>query len=549
MQVRLQNVINKLINNPEKNIEMIHKILKEDDIIYSHDLIQCYLPKFEDKLVEILKMASISPGTPLLIAMFLPALLSKLPGILGLALDSINQANDNDDFETLMRNVFRQSKRDLFGQIGNFPNQNQNMFGNVFEDDDANAKEEIHKDNKTNEDEEQALPWTVRAAHKAICDECKKDITDIRYMCTICQDYDLCQACEEKSTHNPDHAMMKVRVPFDPIHFNVQCDGCGLSPISGHRYKCAVCSNYDLCSDCEKKQVHHPGHPLLKIKQPWDTHHGNFNKRACKRFGGRGFGAKFGGRHGRCGPLKGKKRFLKRFLKSILTADCNVDNKNTANCNVNTKHGKGKGRGKRGIKVKYIKDLTMPDDVIVSPNQVMVKTWLLKTKGLPEGTKLIFLRGDREVSSEEEFDVPTGVKGEIELNAIVNTPSKAGKYQAYFSLADADRLPFGPRLWVHFEVQNNEESGLETKQEVIDESKQIVEEQPKEVANEVKPEVKKEESKYSKELNVLAQLGFKDATENERLLEAFNGNISNTLEYLFEKQKNPQITFGLPLNK
>jgi len=49
------------------------------------------------------------------------------------------------------------------------------------------------------------------------------------------------------------------------VHRGVLCDGCGVTPIRGIRYKCAVCPDYDLCAGCEGKNVH-PDHALLKIR-------------------------------------------------------------------------------------------------------------------------------------------------------------------------------------------------------------------------------------------------------------------------------------------
>ena len=44
------------------------------------------------------------------------------------------------------------------------------------------------------------------------------------------------------------------------------CDGCGLHPIIGIRYKCSVCKNFDYCETCEERQSHE--HPFLKITKP-----------------------------------------------------------------------------------------------------------------------------------------------------------------------------------------------------------------------------------------------------------------------------------------
>jgi hypothetical protein len=54
----------------------------------------------------------------------------------------------------------------------------------------------------------------------------------------------------------------------EAIHHKVQCDMCGVTPIRGIRYKCAVCSDYDLCEKCEASGEHPVGHALLKMTRP-----------------------------------------------------------------------------------------------------------------------------------------------------------------------------------------------------------------------------------------------------------------------------------------
>jgi hypothetical protein len=50
-------------------------------------------------------------------------------------------------------------------------------------------------------------------------------------------------------------------------HEAVECDACEVNPIKGVRFKCSVCPDYDLCEGCEAKGVH-PEHPMLKIRDP-----------------------------------------------------------------------------------------------------------------------------------------------------------------------------------------------------------------------------------------------------------------------------------------
>merc|ERR1712012_82041 len=50
-------------------------------------------------------------------------------------------------------------------------------------------------------------------------------------------------------------------------HHGVTCDGCDKAPIVGFRYKCVVCDDYDLCAACEKAEKH-PGHNMMRISSP-----------------------------------------------------------------------------------------------------------------------------------------------------------------------------------------------------------------------------------------------------------------------------------------
>jgi hypothetical protein len=51
------------------------------------------------------------------------------------------------------------------------------------------------------------------------------------------------------------------------IHRGITCDGCQICPVVGVRYKCSECPDFDLCQDCEAKDVHNH-HVFLKLKHP-----------------------------------------------------------------------------------------------------------------------------------------------------------------------------------------------------------------------------------------------------------------------------------------
>jgi len=54
------------------------------------------------------------------------------------------------------------------------------------------------------------------------------------------------------------------------IHPNVICDGCE-KPLVGHRFKCLVCDDYDLCRVCESAGCH-PEHNMMRVVRPEHTY-------------------------------------------------------------------------------------------------------------------------------------------------------------------------------------------------------------------------------------------------------------------------------------
>uniref|UniRef100_A0A914KNK2 ZZ-type domain-containing protein n=1 Tax=Meloidogyne incognita TaxID=6306 RepID=A0A914KNK2_MELIC len=50
------------------------------------------------------------------------------------------------------------------------------------------------------------------------------------------------------------------------LHKNIFCDGCH-KEIRGRRYKCLVCTDFDLCHLCEQKNEHF-GHAMLRLVTP-----------------------------------------------------------------------------------------------------------------------------------------------------------------------------------------------------------------------------------------------------------------------------------------
>ena len=54
-----------------------------------------------------------------------------------------------------------------------------------------------------------------------------------------------------------------------PVHSGITCDGCG-SCVSGFRYKCLQCDDFDLCGRCEA-MAKHSEHKMIRSSLPLVT--------------------------------------------------------------------------------------------------------------------------------------------------------------------------------------------------------------------------------------------------------------------------------------
>ena len=68
----------------------------------------------------------------------------------------------------------------------------------------------------------------------------------------------------------PEAAAARSATGANEVHEMVTCDGCGLSPIRGARWKCRVCADFDLCDVCHSQfrttgQYHIHGHEFNRM--------------------------------------------------------------------------------------------------------------------------------------------------------------------------------------------------------------------------------------------------------------------------------------------
>lgn len=119
------------------------------------------------------------------------------------------------------------------------------------------------------------------------CDGCHMSpLVGKRYKCETCPNFDFCEACyqKEKEKHGHQFKVVETKVLLKqilekvspkpknsegkPIHRWVSCNGCGMNPIVGARYKCSVCDNFDYCENCEEIFKNEHNHQFIKISKP-----------------------------------------------------------------------------------------------------------------------------------------------------------------------------------------------------------------------------------------------------------------------------------------
>ncbi|CAM0904181.1 unnamed protein product [Alopecurus aequalis] len=184
-------------------------------------------------------------------------------------------------------------------------------------------------------------------------------------------------------------------IPQPSVHKWVECDGCGVSPIVGLRYKSIVKDDYDLCSACfslagNETEYTRIDKPMLLSKKMRDVDKHLRLQLDC------------------------------RFIKDLTVPDGTVMKPST------------------------------PFRKIWCMRNSGSTAW-------PFGTQLTWTGGDQfarqssvklEIS---EFGFPVG--GEMDICVDFVAPAKPGRYISYWSLTSPDLLNFGQQVWVLIQVE------------------------------------------------------------------------------------------------
>ena len=119
------------------------------------------------------------------------------------------------------------------------------------------------------------------------CDGCKMNpLIGKRYKCQCCPNFDFCEECykNKKEKHGHSFKLVETKMILNQIikkfsiktensegkaiHHMFSCDGCGMSPIIGTRFRCNVCNNFDYCENCKEIYKNQHNHPFIKVERP-----------------------------------------------------------------------------------------------------------------------------------------------------------------------------------------------------------------------------------------------------------------------------------------
>ncbi|CAN1335156.1 Protein JOKA2 [Linum perenne] len=198
------------------------------------------------------------------------------------------------------------------------------------------------------------------------------------------------------------------------FHRGVQCDGCGIHPIAGPRYKSKVKENYDLCSVCFAEMGDEADY--VKMDKPMSYRHS-------------------------------------RSLRGL-----NHPSPTHPMAQV--------GSFRPKLDSRFISDVNVVDGTIVAPATPFTKIWRLRNNGglvWPQGTQLVWIGGDKFSHTDlVELEIPeNGLPLEAELDVAIDftSPILPGRYISYWRAASPSGTRFGQRIWVLIQVDASLKDG------------------------------------------------------------------------------------------
>ncbi|KAK4438549.1 protein JOKA2 [Sesamum alatum] len=194
------------------------------------------------------------------------------------------------------------------------------------------------------------------------------------------------------------------------FHRGVRCDGCGVHPITGPRFKSKVKVDYDLCRICFSEIGNDSDY--IRMERPV-LHRNHISEDGL-----------FDSNQAPVIPQVSKIKSCASKLDSC-----------------------------------FIQDVNVFDGAIVAPLTPFTKIWRMRNNGMvvwPQKTQLMWIGGDRLSShSSVELEIPAaGLPVNHELDIMVDfiAPELPGQYISYWRMISPSGQKFGQRVWVLIQV-------------------------------------------------------------------------------------------------
>jgi len=284
-----------------------------------------------------------------------------------------------------------------------------------------------------------------------------------------------------KTTSPTSQTQASSALPSNPapenntVHDDVECDGCGMHPIIGVRYKSTFRENYDLCGKCESTLK--PTEPMAKLTSKADASTPSFAP-----------GALLNNTLGQVAStldslLKNKEatKVWQRCSTTTAPFVSAVDQMCSRWSGVRSPQPSQPPCAPKPA-LKFLRDAYLPDGTQVPPGASLMKGWLVCNDGKtawPEGASLYTAGGDallavdytpagtadpaascgastpsenKEVLAGEPISPPLTAGEERVLSVLLTAPTLPGRYVAYFRMKTAEGRRFGHRLWADIVV-------------------------------------------------------------------------------------------------
>ncbi|XP_073525936.1 uncharacterized protein [Phyllobates terribilis] len=223
------------------------------------------------------------------------------------------------------------------------------------------------------------------------------------------------------------------------FHRGVQCDGCGVHPITGPRFKSKLKLDYDLCKICFQQIGMGKDSDYIRIdfpapyRYPWSL---------------------------KSSPYVST--FVHFYPYSTLLLDIYKlpQPKPWGHPPPPLRFfGKHMKQLKPKLDSRFILDVNVMDGTIMAPNTRFTKIWRMRNNGnLPwiHGTQLVWIGGDKfSPTSSVGIEIPvSGFYPENEVDVAVDfiAPELPGRYISYWKMASSSGQKFGQRVWVLIQV-------------------------------------------------------------------------------------------------